>query len=111
MVLCMGVFFLLLKTTLFLSSYQAEVRRREKLGLSADDIVVEVKGAEKPRWTDLWIIRLVLLPHSIYVWWKERPERLRKAEAERLEWEAKLAAMTNAEKKATFMKAWRMRNR
>lgn len=73
--------------------------------------MIEVKGAEKPVWSDLWLVRLVRLPYTLYVWWKERPERLRKEREERQKWEEQWASMTNAEKKAAAIKAWRRQNR
>ena len=44
--------------------YAEELRRRRRLGLD-ETIIIDVKGAEMPAYTDIWPIQLLLLPYKI----------------------------------------------
>ena len=44
--------------------YLDELRRRRRLGLD-ETIIIDVKGAEMPAYTDVWPIQLLLLPYKI----------------------------------------------
>lgn len=90
--------------------YLAEKQRRAAQGLDPDDIVVDVCGAELPVWTDLWVVRLMLLPYTLYCYWAARGERRAAREADeqmREQMQAMWDAMAPAERKALAKRMYR----
>ena len=91
--------------------YKKEVRRRKRTGEAIDEIKIEVKGAELPVWSDLWIFQVFLIPRGIYRWIAHRQQRLEqlaKQEAEFLEFKN---SMTPKEFKRYCIKQWKKANR
>lgn len=84
---------------------------KKKEDVVADEIhaqiKVEVKGAEYPKWSDLWIVQMVLIPYNVWVWWQGREMRAKQQKEAEESWNK----MTNYEKKQAYLKWWKAKNR
>jgi hypothetical protein len=72
-----------------------------------DNIVIDIKGAEYPVWSDLWIFQLFLIPYRIYIYFTvTRKEMAAEQERFKEEW----SKMSNAQRKKLQIKMWKQKN-